>query len=535
MRSDAVVVERAKDGTALRLIGTQQEITDERHARNALEASESQFRQVVSAAPIGMALMDSNGKFAAVNDAFCELCGTSEEIVISQKTMSDLMPPQDIKDIVRRVDKMLKDNIDSTYEGEHRLLRSDGTARECRFHVSWTYNRNTDSNLFIAQIIDISEQKRVDRIKDEFVSTVSHELRTPLTSIKGALGLIKATADDSLSASINRLIEIANSNAERLTTIVNDILDLEKISSGDVAFDIQRVNLNTLIADALVDLTPFALQHDNTLVAEVAELDIFVDADASRLRQVLANLISNACKYSSSNTEINVLAERIDDLAIVYVQNLGPGVPKAFRARIFEAFSQADASDTRARGGTGLGLNISRQIIKRHNGKIGFESVPDGVTVFWFTCPLSTAPDARAEQTSTPSSSQPASRKTILHVENDRDFAEIVASELFKDARVIHAASIAGARAEIARAKFDIVLLDWLLPDGDGAVLIDEVLSKVPDTRIVSLSADSDRKADPRVAANLIKSRTDLSTIARSVLERSESGSKMRHLDRNLA
>ncbi|MBD3662598.1 CHASE domain-containing protein [Sulfitobacter aestuariivivens] len=534
MRSDAVIVERAKDGTALRLIGTQQDITEERHARNALEASESQFRQVISAAPIGMALMDSSGKFAVVNHAFCELCGLNEKEIVEEKTLPDLMPTEDMKNIVRAVDGMIKNGDSTTYEGEHRLLRSDRTTRECLFHVSWTYNRNTDSNLFIAQIIDISEQKRVDRIKDEFVSTVSHELRTPLTSIKGALGLIKATAEGSMSASFSRLLDIASTNAERLTTIVNDILDLEKISSGEVNFDFQPVDLGSLISEAIGELTPFALQHQNELRTSLAEEALVVDADPTRLRQVLANLISNACKYSTPNTEVNLLVERIDDVAIVYVQNVGPGVPEAFRPHIFEAFSQADASDTRARGGTGLGLNISRQIVKRHNGKIGFESVADGVTVFWFTCPMSVRASQPSDRTADEGTEHPKRRKTVLHVENDLDFAEVIASGLVSKARVLQATTVAEARKLIASKNIDVVLLDWLLPDGDGLELIGEITAKLPEARIVSLSADSDRKPDPRVAVNLIKSRSAISTIAEKVLGIGHNDPKMRHYQNNL-
>ncbi len=244
-------------------------------------------------------------------------------------------------------------------------------------------------------------------------------------------------------------------------------------------------------------------------------------ADASRIKQVLANLISNACKYSSKNTEVLIKAERIDDLAIIYIQNIGPGVPESFKSKIFQAFSQADSTDTRATGGTGLGLNITRKIVKRHDGEIGFESVANGVTVFWFTCPISKEldqPDEHLSDASVVQLADPAAEKmTVLHFEEDEDFAEVIASALAPVANVIHAASLSDAAQITANTFLDAVILDCALPGGDVRSFLDNLAARQPGARLIGLSADEDQARDPRLLIDLIKSRSELRSIVTSV------------------
>lgn len=514
MRSDAVVVERDENGKALRLIGTQSDVTDLRHARNALETSENRFRQVLKAAPIGMALLTDRGRFSIVNEAFCALVGRDEKDILENGKLSQMLLPEDADKMYHAVKRMVETGSGAGYIGEHRLKDGSGEERWGLFNVSWTYDANLQSNVYIAQVNDITDQKKIEQMKNEFVSTVSHELRTPLTSIKGALGLISVSEGTGLSDSGKRLIEIARSNTDRLTDIVNDILDLEKISAGTVSFDFREQDLGDLIRESVKDIAPFAITHKNTLVMDVPEDPIWVNADSGRTRQVLYNLISNACKYSDPSSEVTVKAERLDDMAIVYVQNFGPGVPDSFRSKIFGAFSQADSSDTRARGGTGLGLNISKQIVNRHNGEIGYTSIQDGVTVFWFTYPLSAAPTASVPQLATLSRRpKDADRLRVLHVEDDADFAEVVRSGLNNVADIKHVRTIAAARAALAADRLDVVVLDWSLPDGDAGCLLEVIETHQPDVRIVGLSADSNTRTDDRLYANLVKSRTDLDTI----------------------
>ncbi|MEW9919237.1 CHASE domain-containing protein [Marimonas sp. MJW-29] len=519
MRSDAVIVERDARGKALRMIGTQTDVTELRHSRNALEVSEQRFRQVLAAAPIGMALMDDEGRFTGVNQAFCNLVGREEEAMLRDVSISDILPSEELKKIYQGVMGLMNGELGGIYTAEHRLRNARGEELWGLLNISWTYDKNLGNNVFIAQVNDITDQKKLEQTKNEFVATVSHELRTPLTSIKGALGLILASEKNDLSAANHRLIEIARSNTDRLTAIVNDILDLEKISSGEVNFDFAPLDLNMLIVQSAKEMTPFAITHKNTLTVDVPDTPLWVNGDLGRTKQVLFNLISNACKYSDEDSAVVVKAEMLDGRAIVYVQNTGPGVPENFKPKMFGAFSQADASDTRARGGTGLGLNITRQIVRRHGGEIGFESIPNKVTVFWFTYPIALTP---ADQTlpvatAVPSRSDQDEKLRVLHLEDDEDFAEILRSGLGPIADITHVRSVPRARAALEKNSYEVLIVDCSHAEGDVLGLLDEIHKSQDDIRVVGLSADPSARNDRRLYADLEKSRTDLDTLARYV------------------
>jgi PAS domain S-box-containing protein len=515
MRSDAVVSERDAHGNALRLIGTQTDVTELRHNRNALENSERRFRQVVEYAPIGMALMDDTGSFVDVNSAFSKIAGRSEADLTNGLRLADLIPYDDRKGMYAAVSKLMSEKKGAVYSAEHRISMLDGDDRWGDFNVSWSFDKNENRYFFIAQIIDITDKKKIEKMKDEFVSTVSHELRTPLTSIKGALGLLTAMTANGLTSAQSRLIDIAKSNADRLTDIVNDILDLEKISSGEVTFNNAEFDLEDIIKASVHQMSPFAATHSCTIAVEIHGPSLPVNVDYGRTQQVLANLISNACKYSDPDSQVLVKAEMIDDQAIVYVQNFGSGVPDSFRSKIFMPFSQADSSDTRATGGTGLGLNITRQIVLRQGGKIGYESVRDGITVFWFTIPISTR--ALVVDRIAKSSPHHRERLAILHVEDDHDFAEVLAAALTDFADVQHARSLATAKILIASEHLDVVILDWTLPDGNASALIEEIKRRHPEASIIGLSANSRQENDPRLSANIVKSHSEMAAVVASI------------------
>lgn len=519
MRSDAVVVERNEGGRALRMIGTQTDVTNLRHARNALEASEAQFRQVLESAPIGMVVLRENGVFESVNPAFCTISGYDGQKLISGMRMSDILPKEEVKAIASTVSEMLQTRSSQIYSGQHRFLHSSGEERWCLLHISWFFDKNAGSNSFIGQVSDITELKKVEQMKNEFVATVSHELRTPLTSIKGALGLIGAMKDAELPPKVQRLLEIARNNADNLTDIVNDILDLEKISSGEIAFDFQRITMNEVIHATVEELAPYALAHKNTLTVDLPAEPLDVSADVGRTRQVLANLISNACKYSNAGTQVLIKAEIVSEQVIVYVQNTGPAIPESFRHRIFDAFTQADSSDTRTKGGTGLGLNIAKRIVRRHDGDIGFESTGHGVTVFWFTYPLDRQIPVETPPVQKAVRKRTSAKLNVLHVEDDQDFAEVLQSGLCEIANIRHVKSIAQARAVMEECeRLDVIILDWSLPDGDAIGLLDEIEELPYPVRILGLSSDGQRAQDRRVCANLVKSRAELETIAEHVV-----------------
>lgn len=226
-----------------------------------------------------------------------------------------------------------------------------------------------------------------ERRSDEFVSTVSHELRTPLTAITASLCLLKSGGCGELPPAAARLISIAHSNGERLVRLVNDILDLEKIDSTGHDFRFQAVELRALL-EAAIDAARFLGAPSGVelrLVAGVSAVEVRGDPD--RLMQIMMNLLSNAVKFSPPHEEIVVGVALSKRGVRIAVRDRGPGIPDDFKPRIFERFAQAPAKDGR-KSGTGLGLSIVREIVRRHGGSVGFESVAGHGALFWFELPL---------------------------------------------------------------------------------------------------------------------------------------------------
>jgi signal transduction histidine kinase len=231
------------------------------------------------------------------------------------------------------------------------------------------------------------ERKRLERLKDEFVSTVSHELRTPLTSIYASLGLLAAQAAGTLPDPMARLLAIAHKNSERLVRLINDILDVERMQSGRAVFNFGRVDVRSLVEQAIESNQALAKSYGVRIRLEGADAVCDVRADPDRLTQVVTNLLSNALKFSSTQDEVVVSIEETADAVRISVRDHGVGISVDFKPRIFERFAQADATDTRQKGGTGLGLSIVKQIVDRLGGETGFTDAPGGGTVFHVEVP----------------------------------------------------------------------------------------------------------------------------------------------------
>lgn len=335
------------------------------------------------------------------------------------------------------------------------------------------------------------EAERASRVKSEFISTVSHELRTPLTAITGALGLVAGGVAGPLSPQGSEMVGIALKNSRRLSFLINDLLDMEKLLAGKLQFDRHVQALRPLLEQSLADNQSYAAQFGVQLSLGLCAEDVQVEVDAQRLQQVMANLLSNAAKFSPQGSRVDVHVSHVGAVVRVTVADQGPGIPLEFQSRIFQKFSQADASDARQKGGTGLGLAISRELIERMGGRMGFESSPDQGARFFFELPVWTAVatqpaplhDARAARSLGP---------RILMVEPDAEAAELL-RRMFERAGYTVDAAASGAQAlELARRRpHAAITLDLLLPDIGGAELIAQLRGQdaTESTPIVVISA----------------------------------------------
>ena len=266
-----------------------------------------------------------------------------------------------------------------------------GEAYWITLNLTPVFDAHGELERFISVQADITERKRIERMKNEFVSTVSHELRTPLTSISGAVGLLLSGAAGPLPDKVDALLHLAQRNGDRLTLLVNDLLDMERLAHGGMPIEAERQSLMPIVTTAINENLTYADQHDVRLSLVEGCDGAMVEVDSLRLIQVLSNLLSNACKFSPAGTSVDIHVSRTDDRVHIAVRDHGPGVPETFRNLVFEKFWQGDGSDTRTSGGTGLGLAISKELVEHMGGSIGYEPADGQGTVFFVDLPL--APD----------------------------------------------------------------------------------------------------------------------------------------------
>jgi PAS domain S-box-containing protein len=343
--------------------------------------------------------------------------------------------------------------------------------------------------IFTVVLVDLTEVKKADRAKDDFISVVSHELRTPLTSIRGALGLVTSQGAEAMPDKTKQLLQIAYNNSERLVRLINDILDMEKLGAGRIQMELQPLDAKEMLERAVEVNEAYGHRYNVRFVLDDSGAMPAIVADADRFLQVMANLMSNAAKFSPAGSQVDISTRIVGSFLRVSVRDHGKGIPRSLRPRIFEKFVQGDHSDTRRYEGTGLGLSITRELVLAMGGAIEFETEDDVGTTFHVDFPL-----ASAASTAAPLAAA-ADARSILVCEDDPSLADVWKATLENVGhRVFGATTLHQARELIQRMRFDAILLDLMLPDGNGIDLIRSLRADAAtrDIPVVVISARSD-------------------------------------------
>lgn len=364
------------------------EITASLHASTErLKVSEQRFDLAVRGSHDGIWDWDVRSNSVYYSSRFKELIDhIDSEISNSFDEWQKRLHPADVERTLEKIRRHF--DLHEPFDVEFRLRTRDGEWRWFRARGQAVWDSEGKPIRMAGSLTDISEHKKVERMKSEFVATVSHELRTPLTAIRGSLGLISGGALGGLPDKASELIALAARNSERLLHLINDILDVEKIESGRLEFKHERLAVGSLLRQSIEINAPYAAQYGVSLRLLVDNEALVVQVDPHRFLQVMDNLLSNAIKFSPKAGSVEIRCAAQGARVRVSVVDKGPGIPDEFRSRIFQKFSQADSSSTRQKAGTGLGLNISKALVERLGGQLEFTSIVGEGSTFFFELPI---------------------------------------------------------------------------------------------------------------------------------------------------
>lgn len=373
---------RNDSGVVNGFLATAIDVGERKRAAEALTRLNERFQLATNSGGMGIWDWDVAADTLVWDERTYEIYGAPRDLVPDMNYMMRIVHPEDVERTRAELIDALT-GVQQQLRTTFRIICSTGEERTVSASGLTLRNANGRAVRMTGLIWDITEVQRVERMKNEFVATVSHELRTPLTSIRGSLGLVAAGVAGQLPEKAAGLVHMALNNCERLTLLINDILDMEKLESDKQRFDVRRLDVGELVSRSLEDNAGFAqsLGVRFTTPEPLCRVDVLVDS--GRFLQVMANLLSNASKFSPAGAAIEVTTRAAQGRVRVAVRDYGRGIPTEFQPRVFQKFSQADSSDSRSRAGTGLGLAISRAIIERLGGRIGFDTGPGGTTFFF--------------------------------------------------------------------------------------------------------------------------------------------------------
>ncbi len=372
---------RLFDGNTIEYIGSLIDITEQEVARQKIEESEQQVRQMADSIIQMIWVTDANGMHEYFNKRWYDFTGVNHE-QSKGEGWSDMFHPDDREKAWKKWNHSLKTG--DIYEIEYRLKKHTG-------EYVWVLGRAApfiDSHgkilKWFGTCTDINEQILIQQHKDEFISIASHELKTPLTSLTTSLQLLgrQLSKENDIKPEITKMYELASLQAKKLTSLVNDLLNITNLEHGQIILHKTNFIISQLAKDCFNAIV--TAKYSLTVTGDLA-LSVF--ADACKVEQVIANFINNAIKYAPDSKNILIVIEEVNSCAKVSIIDKGAGISESKIPFLFDRYYRADHSGIKS-SGLGLGLYICAEIIKQHFGQIGVESEPDEGSTFWFTLPL---------------------------------------------------------------------------------------------------------------------------------------------------
>jgi two-component system sensor kinase FixL len=358
------------------------------HRRQHLLDEESIKRQakhtqaILDGAFDGIITLDKEGIITSFNHAAEAIFGYRAQQIIGNN-LSQLMPTSSQASTRESPIKELSNSVGIGQE----LIGVRKNGKEFEMELALSTIEDEDKISYIGVIRDISNRKQTDKLKNEFIATMSHELRTPLTSISASLAIIESGTLGSLPDQVNNLIQIAKQNSGRLQNLINDLLDMNKLLSNNIELNYSEFDAVKLVQKTMTENQYIAEKHNVKFQIIRAENDCNIFADPARTQQVLTHLLSNAAKFSHAHTTVDISITKHNNLINILVADHGAGIAPEFKTNIFSLFTQGDSSSTRQKDGSGIGLSISKELIEKMSGKIGFSSSPGQGSSFYVELP----------------------------------------------------------------------------------------------------------------------------------------------------
>jgi PAS domain S-box-containing protein len=484
-----VTIRRQRENMILSNQGLLERLVEERTGK--LFQSEERFRTLVDSANAPIFGIDAQGKINEWNQHAQKITGFYRNEVMGQDLVSNFITGEHRVSVAEILTKALKGEETANFEfplltkGDDQIdiLLNSTTLRDATGQIIGMVGVGQDITE-LNKLRDEHEQVRqeTNTAKSQFISTVSHELRTPLTSIKGALGLIQAGVFNHSPDKLQSTIKMAYRNTERLHKLIDTILDIEQLETGAMVFDMHSMDLSALVQESVLANAGYGSEYGVSVLCLGIEEPLLVNGDYDGLMQVLGNLLSNAVKFSLRGGQVEACVTRHKGRVRITVKDNGCGIPAEARYTIFDKFTQVDSSDQRQKGGSGLGLNITKMIVEEHGGHIDFTSEAGKGTTFYVDLP----------ELAVGGGVKPVLR--VLLVDDQALVVEALSTLITSEGTALGVqvvATVSNAKEaliQVQNLKPDLVLMDMHMPDINGNEAVESIKRNQPNTKILMLS-----------------------------------------------